>query len=101
MANNVALNELNDTDFKPYINKVFTTTNDESPSFELLEVSLQGSEPSNGERHAFSLIFRSENTSSPQQSIYQLQHDDLGQLELFLVPIGPDDKGMRYEAVFT
>jgi hypothetical protein len=35
------------------------------------------------------------------QRIYRLQHEELGQLELFLVPIGPDADGMCYEAVFS
>jgi hypothetical protein len=35
------------------------------------------------------------------QRIYRLEHDELGALDLFLVPIGRDDSGVRYEAVFT
>ena len=101
MTKTLALNELKDTDFKPLINQTFTAIQSDSPSFELLEVSLLGNEPANGERQAFSLLFRSKNTSSPQQSIYQLNHEELGELEIFLVPIGPDQQGMLYEAVFT
>ena len=101
MTKTLALNELKDTDFKPLINQTFTAIQSDSPSFELLEVSLLGNEPVNGERQAFSLLFRSKNTSSPQQSIYQLNHEELGELEIFLVPIGPDQQGMLYEAVFT
>jgi len=29
------------------------------------------------------------------------QHPEMAGLELFLVPIGPDAHGMRYQAVFT
>ena len=36
-----------------------------------------------------------------EQMIRRLEHDELGAFELFLVPIGPDDTGMRYEAVFA
>jgi hypothetical protein len=36
----------------------------------------------------------------PQQ-IYKVEHDRMGTMEIFLVPIGPDEKGMRYEAVFN
>jgi hypothetical protein len=35
------------------------------------------------------------------QHIYALEHTSLGKLELFLVPIGPDERGMRYQAVFV
>ena len=49
----------------------------------------------------FSLVFRGPNTDTPVQKVYMLQLAELGQLELFLVPIGPDETGMLYEAVFT
>jgi hypothetical protein len=35
------------------------------------------------------------------QGIYKLENEKLGALEIFLVPIGPDEKGMRYEAIFN
>jgi hypothetical protein len=53
-------------------------------------------------RTPFSLIFRSagERRHAPQQ-IYTVRHAELGAIEIFLVPFGPDEGGMRYEAVFT
>lgn len=53
-------------------------------------------------RAPFSLVFRSpgERRHAPQR-IYTVRHPELGAIEIFLVPIGPDDEGMRYEAVFT
>ena len=51
---------------------------------------------------SFSLIFRSDSRSDLPQAIYALGHPKLGDLELFLVPIGPDPEGgMRYQAVFN
>jgi len=35
------------------------------------------------------------------QRIYPMEHAHLGVFELFLVPIGPDQHGMGYEAVFA
>jgi hypothetical protein len=35
------------------------------------------------------------------QRIYRLEHAALDPLEIFIVPIGPDAEGMRYQAVFT
>jgi hypothetical protein len=35
------------------------------------------------------------------QGIQRLSHAELGELDLFLVPIGPDAQGMRYEAAFA
>ena len=53
------------------------------------------------ERGSFSLLFRGPMSPSLPQKIYVLDHETLGKVELFLVPIGPDQAGMRYEAVFN
>jgi hypothetical protein len=55
----------------------------------------------NGRREPFSLVFRGPRSPYARQGTYRLEHDGLGSLSLFLVPIGPDAAGMRYEAVFT
>lgn len=52
-------------------------------------------------REPFSLLFRGPAEPALPQRIYSFEHDTLGRFELFLVPIGPDEKGMRYEAVFN
>jgi hypothetical protein len=49
----------------------------------------------------FALLFRVEKGPTLPQKIYPLEHDRLGLLDLFLVPVGPDEVGMRYEAVFS
>ncbi len=53
------------------------------------------------QRDAFSIVFRSPAEPVLPQKIYTLEHAKLGRFELFLVPIGPDESGMRYEAVFN
>jgi hypothetical protein len=50
----------------------------------------------------FSLVFRGPMEPILQQQIYRLECKGLAEpLDLFLVPIGPDASGMRYEAVFN
>jgi hypothetical protein len=49
----------------------------------------------------FSIMFRSASNTVLPQRIYHLEHATLGAFGLFLVTIGPDAAGMRYEAVFT
>ena len=51
-------------------------------------------------RAPFSLVFRGPRDVSLEQRIHRLEHAELGVLELFLVPIGPDALGLRYEAIF-
>lgn len=52
-------------------------------------------------RESFSLVFRGPLQPVLPQRIYRLEHEGLGTLEIFLVPVGPDKDGMRYEAVFN
>jgi hypothetical protein len=52
-------------------------------------------------RQPFSLVFRGPRQPVLPQRIYRLEHAAMGPLELFIVPIGPDEAGLRYEAVFT
>jgi len=52
-------------------------------------------------REPFSIEFHSRLADHAPQQIYALEHDKLGELELFLVPLGPDSDGHRYEAVFN
>ena len=54
-----------------------------------------------GGRAPFSLIFRGPASPVLPQHVYSLAHAAIGPLEIFIVPIGPDNEGMRYQAVFT
>lgn len=55
-----------------------------------------------GGREPFSVIVRSGGVDRYwPQGVYVLEHPDHGELELFMVPIGPDDEGMRYELSFS
>jgi hypothetical protein len=49
----------------------------------------------------FSIVLRTpqSDTYLPQH-IYSVEHSRLGKHKIFLVPIGPDEHGMCYEAVF-
>lgn len=52
-------------------------------------------------RAPFRLIFHGPAQPVQPQATVPLDHPELGRLEIFLVPIGPDARGMRYEAIFT
>ena len=53
-------------------------------------------------REPFSLIFRADSRQTYlAQGIYQLEDERHDSLHVFLVPIGPDEIGMRFEAVFN
>ena len=75
----------------------FRIAPDGAPAFEaeLVEVSEIPREP--GGRAPFSLVFQGSPDPPLPQRIYRVEHDALGAIEIFLVPIAAD----RYEAVFT
>lgn len=50
---------------------------------------------------AFSLWFMGEPGPFLPQSIYPVVHPQLGQLNIFLVPLGPRDGKNLYETIFT
>jgi hypothetical protein len=54
-----------------------------------------------GRRRPFSIVFRGPRAPILRQRIYRVEHDRMGALDIFLVPIGPDAEGLRYEAVFS
>ena len=51
-------------------------------------------------REPFSLVFRGPLEPVLPQQIYHFEHDELGAFDLFIVPVGPGEAGMQYEAVF-
>jgi hypothetical protein len=94
------------TTFAAHLGTHFHLTLTDGPglSLELLDVTPW--QPQTGDtvqaprRAPFSVLFRGPMTPILPQRIYTLEHLHLGTFELFLVPIGPDQSGMRYEAVF-
>ncbi|MFO7169463.1 MAG: hypothetical protein DIU80_015670 [Chloroflexota bacterium] len=101
------LDSLTSADFVPRLQEAFWLSYEPSApavEVELIEVTDLGDPPPAGypiRRRPFSLVFRAPRTCHLPQRIYTLENHTLGQLDLFLVPIGPDSRGMCYEAVFT
>jgi hypothetical protein len=54
-----------------------------------------------GRRESFTLMFHAPKQWRYPQRIYRLSHSQLGTLDVFLVPLGPDARGIRLEAVFN
>lgn len=72
--------------------------NGQSAELELVSVTDLGSSP---RQIQFSVVFLGPLTAPIQQGVYRVEHDKLGDLDLFLVPIGRDKDGVRYEAIFN
>lgn len=65
---------------------------------ELVEVGEQRPSP---RVDNYSLLFRGPKEFCLLQSMYPLEHDSLGEFDLFLVPVGEKPDGFRYEAVIN
>lgn len=49
----------------------------------------------------FSAYFQGPAERQLPQHVYLLEHDQMGEFEIFLVPVSQSDRGFRYEAVFN
>ena len=90
-------------DFSQHLNTKFQVRIDGQPpiGLELIEVRgylSQENEQSGMER--FSAFFQGPGTYLPQ-GVHHLEHEQMGELDVFLVPISGDQNGYRYEAVFN
>lgn len=86
--------------FAPAIGEPFALGGAATGRLELEEAAAVGS-PAPGGRAPFRLVFRGPVDPVLPQRIYRLEHPSTGALEIFLVPIGRDEAGTRYEAIFA
>lgn len=92
------------SDFTPLLNQEFhIPLQDETLRFVLMEAADLGyGTDSDNTRRAFSLLFRHERTDAYlPQGTYTVQNANTGDLDIFLVPLGPREDGMYYESIFT
>lgn len=90
------LEALHSHSFTPHLQTKFLLAGDFV--LELVEIF---EPPSMPRQERFSLTFIGPSEPLLQQGTYELQHEAMGSLNLFLVPIGKDERGIRYEAVFN
>lgn len=92
-------------DFQAQLDATFVlNAGDSTHDLRLIEVqSLSESARVPEGREPFSAIFLGPKEPIFGQQIVRLTHSTLGDLDLFLVPLGPDieNRGIRYEAVFS
>ena len=95
--------ELTEKEFSRHLNSRFKLTlQDQDLELELIEVKAylpQANEQSGMER--FSIFFDGPGNIHLPQGLYRLEHEQMGEFEIFLVPISGDQAGFRYEAVFN
>ena len=69
-----------------------------SIELELIELNEGVSTPGHEQ---FSLIFRGPLDYFLGQGTYHMEHDKMGEIDLFLVPVGQEQDGFHYEVIFN
>ena len=87
--------------FSGHVGETFHVRPDASDPLEVELVSATGLGEERARGRPFSIVFRGPGDVVLPQSIYRMEHAEIGAFDIFLVPIGPDEAGMRYEAVFN
>jgi hypothetical protein len=86
--------------FEPVVGDAFDATpSGGGEPIELVLASCDESRHARPDHPAFSLLFNAPGPDHLPQQIFTLAHPDLGEFDLFLVPLGPLGDSMRYEAV--
>lgn len=98
------LENITKDDFIPHLHTNFQIRLEgiDPVDLELVSVNGLGEAARAGGRQPFSLHFLGPVSSKYLvQHIYTLEHAQLGALDLFIVPLGPEEGRMRYEAIIT
>ena len=87
-------------EFSKNVNTKFQIQNEENipAELELIEISEIKLYPRQEE---FSLEFRSPLNMFLSQGVHNFSHAQMGQFELFIVPIKQDEQGFYYQAIFN
>ena len=93
-----------EADFAKNVNTTFRVEL-ESPrpiEVKLIAVTRRVTEPNEqAGMERFSVVFYGPADVFLPQNTYRMTHPQMGEFEIFLVPLGPEAEGFRYEAVYN
>ena len=94
---------LTEKEFSQHVGTKFHVKIDEREiELDLIEVKgYVSQEIEQGGMERFSVFFAGPGDPFLPQKVYRLEHERMGEFEIFLVPVGGDQQGYRYEAVFN
>ena len=88
--------------FSPLVNEEFNVyIGDTALSARLLEVTPLRASRDDPDHQAWSLVFQFPPQQLFDQGTYEFEHADTGRMAVFVVPIGQDENGVRYQAIFN
>jgi len=87
-------------EFSRHLNSNFEVQTDQNGSvpLELTEITTAKLSP---QQEEFAVVFRGPLESFLGQGTRSFKHNEMGQFDLFIVPIRQDEQGFYYEAVFN
>lgn len=86
-------------EFSKHLNTTFRIRlNETIIDAELFEITEHMLSP---RQERFAIVFRTSNEFLLSQGMANFEHDQMGEFQLFIVPIGRDEEGTSYEAVFN
>ncbi len=91
-------------DFADKIGSAFLLREQDATGVSLILRAAEALNPAMGLRGArppFSLVFLGKDPRVLPQRVYHMEHEQLGALEIFLVPVGKDAEGVSYQATFN
>jgi hypothetical protein len=94
---------LTEQEFAQHVGTKFQLKLDPQP-IELNLAEVKGYLPGPGDHtgmERFSVFFEGPGSIRLPQAVYRLDHELMGEFDIFLVPIAGSDQGFRYEAVFN
>ena len=98
----VDLTDIVRDDLDSVVGDSFTVSVEPTCDLVLHEVSVLQSGPEGlDQSRSFSVLFRGPSEPALQQATYVLNHTELGDLTLFLVPIAADETSRTYEVIFN
>src|SRR3989442_9251442 len=92
--------DLTHEEFSKHLHTKFRVRLSETEAIEaeLTEVSEHMVSP---RQERFSIIFHTSNETFLGQGMRTFEHEQMGSFDLFIVPLGRDEQGTPYEAVFN
>ena len=95
------LDRLRKEDFVPLLgDKLKVCAGNSETELEVKEV-VSLAAPSPRAAAPFYVVLRSRDGWRAAQGMFRIEHPELGALELFTVPIGPDGEGLCYQIIFN
>ena len=87
--------------FAPHVGEPFAFADEDAVLDAVLDAVHRTAQAApEGGRAPFALEFVVAEPHTPRQGLRAVEHAALGRFELFLVPVGTEGDGVRYEAVF-